>query len=111
MPPALHVGPILLFLLLSGHAVVSTPALGLRLPITHPQQQQQAAQELPKMNTTVGNIKWAIRQLDAPEDSDGHRRSSSSSSADVSECILLFGAFCNGECEENGLKEAQVQPC
>lgn len=108
MPPALHVGPILLLLLL-GHVFTPASAVGPRPSLLNPQplpQQQQQQQIAKDGNTSVGNMKWAVRRLDAPEDSYEHHRHRSSSSADVSECILLFGAFCNGECEQVGSTKA-----
>lgn len=94
MPPTLHVGPMLLLLLL-GHVILPTSAVGPRQSLPNPQPQQQQQQQTAKdRNTAVGNMKWAVRRLDALEDSYGHHRHRSSS---VDECILLFGAFCNGE--------------
>lgn len=52
-------------------------------------------------NRAAGNKQWVLRRLIVPEERLRNQRvmgtGSSSVSSDVGECILLFGAFCNGE--------------
>ncbi|CAM9460321.1 unnamed protein product [Ectocarpus sp. 8 AP-2014] len=91
---ALYLGTLLF--LLCEHVAQPVPAVNLRSS-----QNSQAAAEGPSAeNGAAGNTQWVVRRLIVPEERLRNQRvkgtGSSSVSPDVGECILLFGAFCNG---------------
>ncbi|CAM9193464.1 unnamed protein product [Ectocarpus sp. 13 AM-2016] len=91
---ALYLGTLLF--LLCEHVARPVSAVNLRSS-----QNSQAAAEGPSAeNGAAGNKQWVLRRLIVPEERLRNQRvkgtGSSSVSPDVGECILLFGAFCNG---------------
>ena len=82
------------------------PILVVGLRFSSPKPQLQPDEQL-GTNVGVAHKAWAVRQLGARDilSDDGstgrryrrHLGPSSSNNSSVSECILLFGAFCNGE--------------
>ncbi|CAM9285887.1 unnamed protein product [Ectocarpus fasciculatus] len=92
---ALYLGTLLC--LLCEHVAQAASAVNLRSS-----QKPQAAAEGPFVeNGAAGNKQWVLRRLIVPEERRRNQwvtmgTGSSSVSPDVDGCILLFGAFCNG---------------
>lgn len=96
---ALYLGTLLF--LLCEHVAQPVSAVNLRSS-----QNSQAAAEGPSAeNGAARNKQWVFRRLIVPEERLRNQRvkgtGSSSVSPDVGECILLFGAFCNGESDSS----------
>lgn len=90
--------------LLVGHVIVLASAVGLRSSSPKLQQQQRASQVLIEKRAAASSGSWVLRQLNAPAAGSSGRRlrhdqatSIQVGNTSVSQCILLFGAFCNGE--------------
>ncbi|CAB1098846.1 unnamed protein product [Ectocarpus sp. CCAP 1310/34] len=91
---ALYLGTLLF--LLCEHVAQPVSAVNLRSS-----QNPQAAAEGPSAeNGVAGNEQWVLRRLIVPGERLRNQRvkgtGSSSVSPDFGECMLLFGAFCNG---------------
>ena len=92
-----------LIYLLVGHVIVLVSVVGLRSSSEN--LQQRATRGLSEKRAAVGSGSWILRQLNAPAAAGGgkrlrHLQASSIQVGNTSvseECILLFGAFCNGE--------------
>lgn len=102
MPPARCMATS--FLRLLGH-VVLVPILvaSLRFPSPKPQLQEDE-QPGTKVVVVAAHKAWTLSQVDMRDTLSNssrtgghHRRHLATSDSSVSECILLFGAFCNGE--------------